>query len=486
MSSWLSDFFRFWWSLFYWNIRKSLFVLRGRRTRCPCQNPSDSGKGGETGCDASLSWNKPARFRRVCPLLKHGEMGWRCSVSAEEVRPFWSRAFLACGVLGITSYTIAALSLFLVLRGVGYEEIRFRHVFWPGDWAERSVVQARHYHDRGAAALSEGNLRQAALSFSTAYEMDPSNYEAGIRLAQIRRLTRQRAVSDHLFERLIRQHPDRAGETAYVWLLALLGDREYDKAAVLAARNLRDGVPNRPAWARALFFACRQTGDPGPIEVLLESPAMEDDWQTLLTIEAGLLGDDQLPALRKLAVIREDETDPFYLFYQVERLIEMREFAPADTALRFYQGRIGAVEEQKLKWELILRRGWDSLLSIELDGQTLSPKQLEFLTAALIRSPSQRVFQTIYTTHHPESRSDLSLGAGTILSLAAAAGAVGDEESQAELLHYVHDRFGLSSSVLNRLASLEAADRQNNALTHVLRTTHFPLEVFYALLERYG
>ena len=64
MPGWLADFFRLLGGLFYWNARKTVFHWRGGR--CPCQNPSDSGRALETTCDACLHWHQPAPPSGAC------------------------------------------------------------------------------------------------------------------------------------------------------------------------------------------------------------------------------------------------------------------------------------------------------------------------------------------------------------------------------------------------------------------------------------
>ena len=44
---WLGDFRRLAWGLLYWNVRKSLFRIRGAGGAAPCQHPSDSGRAGQ-------------------------------------------------------------------------------------------------------------------------------------------------------------------------------------------------------------------------------------------------------------------------------------------------------------------------------------------------------------------------------------------------------------------------------------------------------
>lgn len=86
------------WALFYWNARKTIFRLRGRRGVAPCQHPSDSGTAMKTACDACTAWHRRVRFRLVCPLLKQDDAGlWVCSVDRAGVRPFWGRAFAYTG-----------------------------------------------------------------------------------------------------------------------------------------------------------------------------------------------------------------------------------------------------------------------------------------------------------------------------------------------------------------------------------------------------
>ena len=120
VTGWLADVFRFWWGLLYWNMRKSWFRLRGNRARCPCQNPSDSGRALETACDAAQDWHEPARFRRVCPLLAGTPAGLRCSVDSKDVRPFWRRAGAYYLGTAVAVCVAGAMVAFVVLRLVGY------------------------------------------------------------------------------------------------------------------------------------------------------------------------------------------------------------------------------------------------------------------------------------------------------------------------------------------------------------------------------
>jgi hypothetical protein len=117
---WCADFFRLWWGLLYWNTRKTWFRIRRGRSVVPCQNLSDSGRAFETQCEACLTWNRPRRFRRVCPLLVDTPDGLRCSANTPDVRPFWLRAFGLYGGGLASIYLVAVLGVFISLRLIGY------------------------------------------------------------------------------------------------------------------------------------------------------------------------------------------------------------------------------------------------------------------------------------------------------------------------------------------------------------------------------
>src|SRR5207253_1322402 len=90
------------------------------RSACPCQSPSDSGRAYETQCDACMSWSRPARFQRVCPLLVPTKDGMRCSANTPEVRPFWGRAFGFYGGVLFSIYLVGVITVFIFLRTIGY------------------------------------------------------------------------------------------------------------------------------------------------------------------------------------------------------------------------------------------------------------------------------------------------------------------------------------------------------------------------------
>ena len=161
---WIADRGRLLTGLLSLNFRKTLFRLAPKKFGCPCQNPSDSGRAMQTSCDAMLSWSRPIRFRRLCPLLRQNPAGeWRCSVDTADVRPFWGRAFayLGGGIAGL--YLAAALAAFLFLRIVGYP-VTIPAVAWPPAWHQIDRARAQYFTAKAEAALRENNSVAAMMA----------------------------------------------------------------------------------------------------------------------------------------------------------------------------------------------------------------------------------------------------------------------------------------------------------------------------------
>jgi hypothetical protein len=225
---WLADFLRLVWGLPYWNSRKAWFRRSRGRTRCPCQNPSDSGRAFETGCEACIAWSKPARFRRVCPLLVETPQGLRCSVDAADVAPFWSRMLGLYGGMLLAGYLTSAITVFTVLRTIGYP-VSVVHVTWPGLWHRVPQARGWFFAQKSQRAFAEGRPAEGLLYLSNAHQFDPGNYEITLELARTYQSGPVRE-SDLLFENLLRDHPAQRDATAQEWFRALLARGDLRKS----------------------------------------------------------------------------------------------------------------------------------------------------------------------------------------------------------------------------------------------------------------
>ncbi len=313
MTGWLADFFRFWWGLLYWNWRKMRFQQKGRRGRCPCQSPSDSGKGYETQCEAAMSWVNQRRFKRLCPLLVETPQGLRCAAHTAEVRPFWRIPLAYYGGACLSLYLILTLGAFVFLRTLGYP-IGYGTVSWPGYWHEFPKIQAQYYKDRGMKAYQAGDLRGASMSLYLAHSIDPSLYDCALINAQISTLAAPNQA-DETFRVLMQQHPEQADNTAEFWLRSIVARGSFNALRGLALERLQNAKSGSPApWLHALLIATRQLGDSNSLAKFAQSPKGEP-WRTLLQTELLLRADRNEEATQALLQAWQPQ-DTYKAYYQ--------------------------------------------------------------------------------------------------------------------------------------------------------------------------
>lgn len=321
MRGWIADYFRSLGAPWYWNVRKALFVRRGRRDLCPCHNPSDSGEAGATRCEAVTYWHSPARFsRHVCPLLKQNAAGeWRCSVGPEGVRTYWWRpvrtyAVTAGLVVGVTGFTIWG-----TMRAVGFP-VSLRQIFWPQAWSELGGVRAEYFRQQSAVYLSDGRFREALAALTLAYEMQPDDYPTAMLLAQINHLVRPEVV-DAVYRQIYARHPARRDDTSRVWFRSLLARGQMEGVAELSRRQLVEAPKDWPVWLHGLLFTVRATRDLAPLEATLQDEKVPVAARAALAFELKLRRAEWGAA--KTMLTREPLPNDSYLVLQrVERLLE--------------------------------------------------------------------------------------------------------------------------------------------------------------------
>jgi len=256
MTFWLRTCLRFYTDLWYWNGRKTWFVLRGRRGACPCQDPSDSGVVGATGCEGAAGWPHPAGFKNVCPLLVRSPQGrWVCGVGAAQVRPFWGRAFGWFAGLGLSLVLVGGSVVWGTMRTIGYP-VTITQVFWPPDWSDFSRLQARLFADRARQQLALGHTREAVAALTEAGRLDPDNYEVNFTLARLTQVTEPHRAWQ-IYQRLLVVQPAHHDETAQAAGRALLLSGRWDDLAGLARQELVRGAAGESGWLQALVSAAR-------------------------------------------------------------------------------------------------------------------------------------------------------------------------------------------------------------------------------------
>ncbi len=488
---WLADLFRTAWGLVYWNLRKSLYRARRGQDRCPCQNPSDSGLAWETGCEAALHWNRQGRFRRVCPLLKPAPDGTlRCSVNAEDVRPFWGRAFLFYGGTIFASYLLAVILAFAVLRGIGYKVTPWT-LAWPPAWSTLRTVRSEYFLEKARVAYNEQRINEAILSLSLAYELDPYNHAAGLLLAQLWQVG-QAALSDRTYVRLLDNHPAMRPVTAQSWYRALLARGDFGTIAQLSADALRFDPDHATAWIHALFFSIRKTGDLAPLHRALSitSPDLAPDVRALLELERTVATSLRAQCIDALLRPATDPRTAYAAYYRINRLLQLDAPQQALTLFERYGPRLGERERAALQLDLYAELGWAPLrrATIEtLTARTLNLPTVEILMAHLIRHPSPELARLVFAGQAARPLPPTEANYSGYTALFCTAGIYGDSEQVTALANALKQ---ISGSSFVSLRAAEAFFRQpeaNRRIEGVLPMLQpLPLDVTYALLERFG
>jgi len=387
-----ADWGRLIWGAFYWNSAKTLFRLRGARGRAPCQHPSDSGRQGESFCEACVGLSNPRRFVRICPLIRYDDSpsGPRCSVAAAEVRPFWGRVFAALGLAGVGAGLLLAAVALIGFRWIGYR-VEPGDLLWPPNWSRVRIARADYYTRRGFDAFSRGDAQGCFLALLEAHHLRPGDFATDRLLAQVAQASNP-DFADGLYASLVRSpDPMRSANAAQEWGASLLARCDFRPLAELSAYMLRRGsLDSAPAWSNALIFTSRLLADPSVVQGLLAQPAaLPEDCRTALDWSLQP-GDGKLHA--ELLAAGRSSSSVFLRHYALSRLIReglarevlgLLESAAALPAREIEALRLSAWGE--LQWTEVRRREIDRLIG----SGSVPPPLAELLAAQLIAYPDR-------------------------------------------------------------------------------------------------
>ncbi len=488
MTGWIADFFRFWWALFYWNTRKTWFRLNGaHRDSCPCQSFSDSGHALDSRCEAVTQWQKPARFRRVCPLLTETKEGWRCGVDAERVRPFWGRAAVFASAALLALYLVGSVAVYAALRAAHYE-VSYRSVVWPPDWSGLRGLQEKLHATRAQQALAAGDFQAAILSLQTVCALNPRNYSAGLTLASLVQLAGQPAMADPIYARLMHDVPEQRVTTAQTWGRTLLAGGDYTQLKPLAVAMLSEDSGRREAWLQALLFAARQTRDQEVLRALLKNESGLPNWCIeLIGIEQLLLQDRLAQALPRLNRIQSRPPIAYVPGYQADRLLRSGLPDQAGKLIDAYGSLVPADEAAFLRLRAFRAQKWTSLLEPEYDAllsYPLSPRLAALFCASLVDEPAPEILAR-YLDRFLQSGPALNDESLPLYHAAYLVARLGGETGRAEKLATLISRFTASDpKALRELGELLQARAPSPQIVRVLPLVPLPVEVIYAIHQR--
>lgn len=490
MLGWLGDLGRLSWGLLYWNVRKTLFQIRGSTGAAPCQHPSDSGLAGKTACEACAGWRNAGRFRRMCPLLAETAEGRRvCSAAAADVRPFWGRALLLYGGALATLALVSLISVFSVFRFIGYQ-VPFHVVAWPPAWHRIHLARADYFYRMALRTVATGDVRQSYLALNRAYALDPENVDTARLLAQFTQLANP-DYSDAIYSRLVLERRGDFERIARDWLRALLSRGDFSAVGALSARMLRERTKDAPAWTEGLLFAERMGGGEGDLDRALAPPdEISPEARSVLSLSRSLRSGGAEERARAVKLYLGGATTKLEIYYALRQLIDLG--SGADVAA-FLAGQGSAAldpyDRETLKLGAYSALGWHEMERKEIDAlmeQGASVPVITLVAGHLVRHPdpgnAAHVFDTLGASPLPATTEY----AGTHAALLCMAGSNGLSASMDQEAEAVGRIVGRSFPDWARVREFfESPAAAKNPAQILPALPELPLELLYALNARY-
>lgn len=481
-----ADAGRFTAALFYWNWRKHRFRRGGCRGHAPCQNESDEARLGLVRCDAVMHWHRPARFRPLCPLLVSTPDGWRCSVRAADVRPFWGRALGVAGLAGLALWLALATGAFAFFRWGNELPVRWTDLAWPGHWLRVRTLQADRLFVRALVAFQQGRINEAYLALTSARQRDPRHYPANLLIGQITMFQGSHLFADEIFTRLRRDAPDLAYRTAVVYHDTLLMLLRHERLAAHSLAMAQEDPGHASLWVRSLLFAIR-AGNLAPAfarEQTAALAALSPHARLLVEAEAEIGLGRPARAIELLRRPFSGPLNPVYLELQVARLAALGETAAAQTLLDFYGPLLGEFRHARAQFA-VDRAAGDADASRatfrQLLGLVSDAERATLVALALIEQPDAE----LYADLHARFAADPVLRKAADGPTLWVAGLVSGAPREAAFWQANGRQPG--DGVYPRIAAVNFASRDLTALdsvASVVNVVTFPREVVLALLTK--
>lgn len=393
--------------LWIWNIRKTAFRL-GAHKRCPCMAQSDSGRPGESRCEASFLLERPTRFAIVCPALHATPAGWRCRHARETVRPYWGRALFIYGMLLASLWVAATTAWFGALRFTGVSEVAWLDCVWPPRHEKVGVARAARFREQFTATFRRGDIPASIIALHSAFTACDTCWRDGLLLAQLYERTGQFAAADHIFD----QVEQRPGISPLVVAIArhdaLLHSRRYRSLAELAWRELQPPSDQPSVWLTPLVFALQ--ADPLAATVLpadLSAAALDAPERLILELATA----ERITAPLRNQVLASPMPSPALAILRWQLLLEHDQRLAALNAARQDQAVLGEFETKLARWATIDPRTppaqaaqwWTDLLPLNP-----TPAHIARLCAVALRSPFAVPLSALRVRVNPRDRASLS------------------------------------------------------------------------------
>lgn len=413
----------------------------------------------------------------------------RCSVDAKDVRPFWGRVLLTGVLAALLIYAAGVLTVFGVMRKVGYP-VTIGMIAWPPAWSTMDKARSSFFLKNAQEAFQRDNLSETVMSLSLAYDYDPENYDAGFFLARLWQAGRPE-VSNHIYQRLILNHPERRTETAQAWLRSLLPRADYIWIERLAISALQFSDDHASAWVYALLFSNSRTQNDETIANLLASPdTLTPGVEIVLRLEEQIRRSPPRRAGELLGKPLADDVPVFVLYYQIRRLIDLGFPVQAMDLLNRNETRFSDRDRVSLQLRGLadanFERSYVGLFD-RLSRLPPSPVQFDILASHLISHPNPKLYRQAKARLKPEGVEADNGRLSALMALFCMAGVHGDTAYQLELAAMMRELTGSRFAILDAAIAVMSQDgNQTIRIERILPSLQpMSLDLTYAMLERY-
>lgn len=335
-----------------------------------------------------------------------------------------------------------------------------------------------------------GNVNEAVLSLSIAYERDPQNIAAGKLLAQLWQTT-QPSLSDRIFSDLFHRHSTHRREIAELWCGALLRRGNFPQICRLATEVIVDSETASMSWSVTLLEASRLDGHSTWRKLDPEAKRrLHRHIQSLMRIELQaeeLWNQDRAKFSRSFPTPSPITS---LVTYQIASFLLAK--GQAAEALAFLDRTDASLDirtRTSLRLDAFAVLGWTTLRQQEIDSVlSMSPARqgMETIASHLIRYPdvalSEQLFRKSDSSVLPQDSNETLALTATLYCLA---GVVKNVDRMAQLRKLIETAAGGSYQSLNLLDDYflgRAADQRLGSYLPFL--PHVPNEVAWALFRR--
>lgn len=371
-----------------WNWRKSRYRSSRGAMRCPCQSLSDSGRSGESRCEASYYLKDPRRFSIVCPALQNTPVGLRCHHRLEDVRPYWGRAIFAATIAVVILYSLGATTLFGIFRTQGMTTVRWVDCSWPGNWSNLAIARAAHHRSAAEQSLAHGDTHAAIRSLSRAVNAHPEKWRNALLLAELYESIGQFAASEEIFGSLAQKHPNQIEPITTAHHNAVIASQRFDSLQTLAFKRLLHGQPtDAENWFRTLLVATMYSEHPSSIwtQYATACDQLEADHRKLLSVIAPPPTSTSQAMVDQLLDHRFDQHPLIPLRWKL--LQDAASFAEAKASLQQDASVLSTFEAEIARWivdhsftsRFVRTAEWEQIVS----SATSSAELLQLCAASL-------------------------------------------------------------------------------------------------------